>query len=245
MSKSRIDEVRAALEEKGWKLLSEKYVNLDGELIFECPNGHKVYSNWKRMRDHFECPTCNKNIIQDNTKIIPKGKDVKRIFALDQSTNLTGWSVWDNGKLVKYGVFSTHAGDEEIARCHEVKEWLVSMIKVWRPDKVGIEGIQFQQTADGHRTMGVTVFETLAHLQGILMDVCYESNVKFEVVSTNTWREYCRVTGRTRTDKKRSMQNLIKIWYDLNVSDDEADAIGIGKYFAENYMKNITIEQWE
>lgn len=244
MGKISIDEIRAILEAEGWKLLSDKYENLDGELVFECPNGHKVYSNWKKIRDHRECPTCNKSTIQDNTKIIPKGKGVSRIFALDQATYITGWSVWDNGKLVKYGTFSTDLTDE-IARCHAIKEWLVSMIAAWRPDKIGIEGIQFQETADGKRTMGVTVFEALAHLQGILMETCFDNNVNYEVVSTNVWRGYCGVTGRTRTDKKRSMQHLIEQWYNLKVSDDEADAIGIGKYFSEHYMKNIVVEQWE
>lgn len=241
----KVDEIRALLEKDNWKLISEKYENLDSELIFECPEGHKVYSTWKKIREHRECPICNKNNIQNqNTKIVPKGRGITRIFALDQATKITGWSVWDNGKLIKYGTFSTNL-ENEIARCHEIKIWLESMIKIWRPDKVGFEGIQFQITSNGQHSMGITVFETLAHLQGILMEVCFENNVNYETVNTNVWRSYCGVSGRTRTDKKRSMQNLIEKWYDLKVTDDEADAIGIGKYFSERYMKNIVTEQWE
>ena len=98
------------------------------------------------------------------------------------------------------------------------------MIELWKPDFVGLEGIQYQQN------MGVTTFETLARLQGILMETLYELNIQFSICHTNTWRAYCKVKGRTRTDKKRSMQMLAKEWFDITVTDDEADAICIG-YF--------------
>ena len=78
--------------------------------------------------------------------------------------------------------------------------------------------------------MGVTVFETLARLQGVLMVTCYEQKVNFRLCPTNTWRHACGVKGKARADKKRSMQALVKEWYGLNVTDDIADAIGIGYY---------------
>lgn len=58
--------------------------------------------------------------------------------------------------------------------------------------------------------MGVTVFETLARLQGILMETCYELKIPYEICPTNTWRKFCGVRGRSRADKKRSMQVLAK-----------------------------------
>lgn len=45
--------------------------------------------------------------------------------------------------------------------------------------------------------MGVTVFETLARLQGILMITAYELGVSFKVCPTNTWRSHCGVKGRS------------------------------------------------
>ena len=113
------------------------------------------------------------------------------------------------------------------------------MIELWKPDFVGLEGIQYQQN------MGVTTFETLARLQGILMETLYELNIQFSICHTNTWRAYCKVKGRTRTDKKRSMQMLAKEWFDITVKDDEADAIGIGKYVAEVLNKNVVTYNWE
>ena len=93
--------------------------------------------------------------------------------------------------------------------------------------------------------MGVTVFQTLARLQGIIMLTCHEQKIPFEVCPTNTWRHSCGVKGKTRIDKKRSMQLLVKQWYDINVSEDEADAIGIGRHLVTYIQKNTTVTNWE
>lgn len=245
MSKIAIEDIREQLASHGWRLLSDTYKNLDGELVYECSEGHKVYGPWRLFRNKCECPTCKANALtQVETKVLPKGKDTKRILALDQATHTTGWAVFDNGELVSYGKFTTTT-ETEAARCHEVKMWLISMINNWQPDKVGLEGIQFQVTSNGQHTMGIPVFEALAHLQGVLIDVCFELGISYEICHVNTWRHYCGVRGTTRTDRKRSMQLLVKKWYDISVTDDESDAIGLGKYLAENYMKNIVVENWE
>lgn len=75
------------------------------------------------------------------------------------------------------------------------------------------------------------------------METCYEKKIEYAICPTNTWRHHCGVTGRTRIDKKRSMQNKAKEWHDITVTDDEADAIGIGKYVADLY--NIQVVNWE
>ena len=41
------------------------------------------------------------------------------------------------------------------------------------------------------------------------------------------------------------MQLLIKKWCDVSVTEDEADAIGIGRYVSENFTKTVEMFQWE
>lgn len=244
MSKIKIEDIKEELAREGWELLSDNYKNLEEEMIFKCPEGHHVFTSWKKMRNKYECPTCKLNIYKDqDKKIVPKSKDVNRILALDQATHISGYSILDNGKLIKYGTFETNLSDE-IARVNMIKMWLISMIENWQPDCIGIEGIQFQEESSGKR-MSVTVFQTLARLQGVLMDTCYQFKIPYEVCATNTWRNHCKVKGRYRSDKKRSMQLLVKQWYDVTCTDDEADAIGIGKYVSDKYLNNIKIENWE
>ncbi len=207
---------------------------------FACPEGHKVFSTWEKLRKKRECPICNKNHLkQEQFQVVPKDKNKYRILALDQSTHLTGWSIYDNDALIAYGVYDAKE-IKQMERFNEVKEWLVSMITNWRPDFVGLEGIQYQSSA------GVTTFEALARLQGILMECCYENRLPFEVCHTATWRQACGVKGKSRVEKKRSMKDLVKNWFDVSVSDDEADAIGIGKYCATQFKpKESEMIIWE
>ena len=38
---------------------------------------------------------------------------------------------------------------------------------------------------------------------------------------------------------------LVKRWYDVQVSEDEADAICIGRYGSNNFKKEIEMVSWE
>ena len=41
------------------------------------------------------------------------------------------------------------------------------------------------------------------------------------------------------------MQMIAKQWYNINATDDEADAIGIGHYMTTVVNRNTTISNWE
>jgi Holliday junction resolvasome RuvABC endonuclease subunit len=246
MSKIRLEDIQVELEKDNWKIISDSYTNLDSELIFQCPEGHTVYSSWKKIRNKKVCPICEQNIYKTeaiDSKIIPKKKGVHRTLGLDQATKVSGFSIFDDDKLIKYGTFTTSL-ENVIARASAVKIWLINIINNWQPDLVVMEGIQLQEESSG-RPMGVTTFQSLAWLQGILMECCYELGIPYEVCHTSIWREHCKVKGKTRADKKRSMQLMAKQWYDISVSDDAADAIGIGKYGAEVLSNKKKIVSWE
>lgn len=239
MARFSIDQIREELKPKGWDILSTKYKNLDSELIFQCPEGHEVYNTWRRMRTRRECPVCNQSQFQETNKIVSsKNKKEYRVLSFDQATHITGWALFSNGKLIKFGVFKAKAAGE-IERDVEIKNWFISMIKNYEPDFVALEDVQYNE-----KRGGVTTFATLARLQGILMSTAQELGVEYVACSIPSWRNYCGVKGRSRTDQKRSMQLLVKSWYDIDVSDDCADAIGIGYYAISKSQKPI-VENWE
>lgn len=239
MGKIKIEDIRTEVESKGWKLISDTYTNLTTDLIYECTEGHKVYSPWKKMRNNLICPVCQSNqyAVQE-FKVPKKQKQVIRTLSLDQATRLTGWSAFDGEKLIGYGVFETTL-EEEIERDNAVKNWLVSMITNWKPDYVVLEGIQYQTQ------IGVTTFQTLARLQGILMNCIFECGIPYQICHTATWRHHCGLKGKTRQDKKRSAQLFIKKKYDITVSEDEADAICIGTYAATTIGFTPVIIEYE
>lgn len=244
MPRITLDVINEELAPTGWKCISEEYKNLDSELQFNCAEGHLVCAPWKKIRKLQVCPVCQKNEYNVKDKVLeiePKPKGVKRVLALDQATHVTGWAIFDGQKLIRYGTFTTNLKDET-ARISTVKNWLLSMIMNWKPDYVAIEGIQFQEESSGQK-LSVTVFQGLARLQGVLMETCYSQKVEYGVCPTNTWRNHCGVKGRYRADKKRSMQLIAKKWYDISLTDDEADAVGIGRYAAD--LNKIEVTNWE
>ena len=225
------------LETEGWKLISDSYKNLNTELEMECPEGHRQFQTYGNWRKH---PICEKCMAGDPYKIkknkVPvKDTDTIRVLALDAATNITGYSIYDNRDLVSYGTFKT-SGERAEERIHEVKEWLKAAIAAWEPDFVGIENIQLQSF--GNNQYQVETYRVLANLQGVLIDTLFEACIDHDLVSVNTWRNYCNVgQGTGRENKKKQAQDKVKLWYNQNCTQDEADAICIGKYFA-HLLKN-------
>lgn len=250
MGRLRYEEVKNIVESAGWSLITETYQNLDQELELRCPENHRVFTSLKKFRGTPYCPNCNSNSFKNfDDKINAKKKGIKRILGLDQSTQISGWSIYDDDQLVKYGIFYTSLEKQEL-RDHAFKEWLINMIHNWKPDLIAIEDIQLQEFRQGKKVdsdnvKGILIFKTLARLQGVIIECCIEQGIDYIVCPTNTWRAYCKVKGSTRTDKKRSMQLIVKDKYDVTVSEDEADAIGIGYYASKNYSKQNTIINWE
>lgn len=238
MPRITIEQIQEELSPDNWKIISTEYKNLDSELIFECSEGHRVYNTWKKIRTKRDCPICAQNQLKDiENNIIPKKNNEFRVLALDQATKVSGWAIFSNEKLIKYGTFETQL-ENEIQRDIQIKNWLINVIKNWGIDFVALEGVQYEER------FGVTTFATLARLQGILMSLLEEMEVQYTICHTATWRNFCQVKGKTRADKKKSMQLKVKEWYDITVNNDCADAIGIGHY-AVNKTKKPKIESWE
>lgn len=225
------------LETEGWKLISDSYKNLNTELEMECPEGHRQFQTYGNWRKHPICEQCmagDPYKIKKN-KVPAKNADTVRVLALDAATNITGYSIYDDRDLVSYGTFKT-SGEKAEERIHEVKEWLKAAIVAWEPDFVGIENIQLQSF--GNNQYQVETYRVLANLQGVLVDTLFEACIDHDLVSVNTWRNYCNVgQGTGRENKKKQAQDKVKLWYNQNCTQDEADAICIGKYFA-HLLKN-------
>ena len=226
------------LSDKGWKLISNSYKNLNTELEMECPKGHTQLITFGQWRKH---PICEECLCGDTKKLKKNSVPIKkigtfRVVALDAATSITGYSIYDDGDLVNYGVFKADKDLTTDARINQVKKWLEENIKKWQPDFIGLENIQLQKYGDYQ--FQVETYRKLANLQGVLIDTLYENNIAHDLVSVNTWRNYCNVgDGIGRENKKKQAQEKVKMWYNEDCTQDEADAICIGKYFAHSVKK--------
>ena len=73
---------------------------------------------------------------------------------------------------------------------------------------------------------------------GIILGRLIADNVYF--VNVSTWRKYWKFSYKDRSKKSMKLQAVAKISdeFNLNVKDDEADAILIGSYFV-NYGREF------
>jgi len=221
------------LAEEGWKLISTSYKNLNTELEMICPEGHKqlqTYGNWRKR------PVCEQCIAGDPYKVkknkVPIKKiDTRRILALDAATGITGYSIYDDDVLVSYGTFKVDKSLPTEQRINEVKKWLLAGIDAWEPDFIGLEAIQLQAYGKSNQ-LQVETYRVLANLQGVLIDVCFEKCIDHALAYSTEWRKYCGVgEGTGRENKKKQAQDKVKLWYGQDCTQDEADAICLGKYF--------------
>ena len=248
--KFKIEDIQKEFENKKWQLLADSYKNLDTEMGAICPENHKVFITYRKWRIYHECPTCKVNPLKRMTEmqITPKPTGATRVLAIDQATQVSGWAIFDDKKLVQFGTFTANEASS-VERIETVRQWVASMNELWNPDRIAIEDIHMQsfggKTAKDYGNESVTTFKTLAHLQGVLINYFFTNGINHDIVHSAKWREFCQIKGVHRADKKRSAQLKIKDWYDVSVSQDEADAICIGKYEAEQNMNNKAMLNWE
>lgn len=243
MSTINIYSVQNALEAEGWKLISETYKNLKTPLEMICPAGHKQEQTFDQWRKHKICDICmagDPYKVKKN-KIPKKGTDTQRILALDAATGTTGYAIYDDKVLVGFGTYKTNASLPATERINNVKNWLKAALKEWEPDFVGIENIQLQKYGNNGAQEQVRTFQTLANLQGVLLDTIFEACIDSELVRPSEWRSYCGINDgdQHRDPKKKQAQAKVKIWYDINCTEDESDAICIGKYFCGKLKTKI------
>ena len=241
MSRLNLADIQHEVDAAAWHLCSREYKNLDTEMEFDCPVKHKVFTTLKKGRRNPICPVCleQSNIKEIQDKVPKKEKGVIRVLALDDATSTTGWSVFDDNNLVSYGKVVMNSQDV-IKRISGMRQWLLSAIRNWKPDVVGIEDIQLQKGPNGN----VSMFKTQAQLQGALLVTLEEEKIEKVVVHSATWRSNCQFTTKTRADQKREAQKLVYKWYQADATQDEADAICIGRYLANKYIKNNFLLSW-
>ncbi len=228
------------LEQEGWKLLSDTYKNLNTELEMQCPKGHKQLQSYGNWRKHMLCEKClagDPYKIKKN-KVPIKKIDTTRILALDAATNITGYAIFDNNDLVYYGIYKVDKELSTEARINTMKKWLIAAMEEWEPDFIGLEAIQLQAFGNGNNYQ-VETYRALARLQGVLLDAIFEASIDHDLVYATQWRKYCDVgNGTGRETKKKQAQDKVKLWYGQDCTQDEADAICIGKYFCSILKSN-------
>lgn len=149
------------------------------------------------------------------------------ILAFDQATRTSGYSVYEDQKLIAHGTF-TFTDSNLGMRLWKIRQKVEELYNKYLPDKIVYEDIQLQQGAVNN----VVTFKSLAEVFGIIFEYATELGVDNESILAGVWRKGLGVAGNRRDIQKANAQKWVFDNCGIRVVEDEADAICIGAYAA-------------
>ena len=152
-----------------------------------------------------------------------------KILSFDQSTNLTGYCLSEDGQYIKSGVIDKHKNKDIDSRIQEMGLAICMKIKEYKPDYVIIEDIQNQSSVK-------TVIH-LARLQGCVILYCASKNIPIRIYHPSEWRKTLQFTQGAHVKREELKRQAIEYIQGLSmdiVSEDECEAVCIN--FAAQQM---------
>jgi len=228
MARLDLNQLLKELKEKNLTLDSEspEYKNISSEIYVVCDKGHKIEANLKTIRaENFRCPVCDglnsKGFKHSANSVIPIKKGY-RIIGIDNATQKFGVSIFENGNLIYYNVL-TFEGDL-IDRLNGIWNMINDVIiPMWEPDYIQFEDVQLQDVA-------FKIYNPLNALTFLIEMSCKRFGLPCEKTRSNIWRSHFLINGGGRPAEKAKAIKKVQNMYQINVSDDVAEAILIGKY---------------
>lgn len=163
------------------------------------------------------------------------------ILSFDQSSAKTGYAYFENNDLIQYGLIDCSSNKKNKEDNHTGLEAMMKeigdTITHFHPDIVIMEDTIMQSNA--------VTLKKLAKLQGMIIYKCYIDNIKLEVSFPAHWRKELGMSqtkdGKKlkRPQLKQLALNYVKDTFEIDVSEDVADAICIG----EAYINEINKEK--
>ena len=147
------------------------------------------------------------------------------LLALDQSSRITGYSIFKDGELIKYGLIKLT--DDDIGlRLNKLRNRLAVLIANYDINEIIFEDIYMA----GEKINSIPTFKVLAEVFGICEELCVDLNIKHQAVIAKVWKANINIKGKTRAEQKKNTKDYVLQKYNLKVSEDVSDAICIGIY---------------
>lgn len=155
-----------------------------------------------------------------------------KLLSLDQSTKITGWAVFENEVLTKYGEIDLSKNTDPSGRFQDMCNAVQDLIHKEKPDFVVFEEVAMQVNA--------YALITLARLQGFILAVCFNRQIEHYIYSPGAWRKaigFKQGKGHARKDLKKQAIAYCKEHHGVDLDEDRADAVCIGDAFTKTYLK--------
>lgn len=146
------------------------------------------------------------------------------LLALDQSTRVSGYSVFEDGEYVCSGLIDKSKSElDTYDRSFEMARDIWRVIKKYQPDYLVIEDVQNQTN-----TQTVIV---LARLAGMIIGYAEAHGIETHILLPSQWRRalaYKQGPKVKRAELKQQSIDFVKNKYGKKLTEDESEAICIG-----------------
>jgi Holliday junction resolvasome RuvABC endonuclease subunit len=147
------------------------------------------------------------------------------LLTIDGSTKSTGYAIFKNKQLIDHGVLAV-SGGLALDRIPKMVKQIEEVVIKYNPTRIVMEEVLPEDVKHNQK-----VFKPLMYLQGDVRIMLNKYKKDAELVEASHWRRICNIkTGRgvRRESLKKSDVLFVKTKYNIEVNDDEADAICIG-----------------
>ena len=163
------------------------------------------------------------------------------LLSLDLSSKSSGWAIFKDSMLIDSGCVTSSSTDL-MKRINVMKDGIKTIVEKYNPDKVVAEEVRPENGMQNVKT-----HRALMWVQGAIALMLYDYNkkIELELIYPSSWRAAIGIkTGRgiKRTSLKEKDIQFVKENYNLDVNDDEADAICIGYSCSHDIETDIN---WE
>ena len=147
---------------------------------------------------------------------------MRRILSFDQSTRITGWSLFDCDKYIDSGVIDLHKITDTSERSKIMGLEICKLIDGFMPDLIVIEEVQQQSNVD--------TVKKLARIQGMAIGFATAHKIDVKILEPSKWRSklgYKQGRGVERKELKQQSIDFVKNNFGFEYSEDICEAISI------------------
>lgn len=162
------------------------------------------------------------------------------ILGIDASTSATGYSIFDNGKLIDYGCIYCDNIDLYERIFYMTKEIKKILEQYNEIDQIAMEEVLPEKS--GNRS-NPRVYKALMYLQASISFLIYKEypSISITFLIPGHWRKICGIKTSSKIKREELKKEDIQFVLDefnLKVTDDEADAIGVAFAYIQEQEDN-------
>ena len=185
-----------------------------------------------------------------NKSLINLGKPTS-IIAIDASTNSLAFSIFESGKLIKYGKIKFN-GTDALYKAGDACKKAIPFFKAFRSDAIVIESAIYSNSPKtamqlslvqgaiiaAAQVAGIKTVKTITPMQwqNYIGTRLLTAAEKQDIVKKNPGKSKSWYKGKERETRKNKTISSVNKNFGVNITDDDvADAIGVGWYVSDRW----------